>query len=306
MEEEFHGMGIRAIDDDDDEELGELDSIAPGAWYQPTGAEMWDPTAVTGWDDDALDAADLWRQNQESVEPALCNAHGTICKKGICAEYAKQVRNAKRAEEAEQRKAAAANKGKKGNRAKSRGAGKKHDENEPSDKNTTQNNQFRGPGAPVKTNWRGAPRAIVSADAIEKREATKAVSDDGWGNSDSEFEPNASAVVPAGAADAASEASWGISEGDYDPWAVTPQPVTKASHSGGKPQGKRNARQTKGSSNWADQVDAELTAGSKAGGFSTVSAKRGSKRGSSTTSWGTRSTKSSSTSGWGNVPDMPW
>ncbi|KAI9568903.1 hypothetical protein HD554DRAFT_2096586 [Boletus coccyginus] len=308
MEEDFHGMGIRAIDDDDDDDdgLGELDSIAPGAWYEPAGAEMWDPTAVAGWDDDPLDAADLWVQNQEPEEPELCKAHGTICRKGICAEYAKQVRDAKRAEEAEQRKAAAANKGKKGGRNKGRGAGKKNDENEPSDKNTTQNNQFRGPGVPVKTNWRGAPRAIVSAETIEKREATKAVSDDGWGNSDTEFEPNAAATVPTDAVDAASEASWGISEGDYDPWADAPQPVTKASHSGGKPQGKKNARQTKGASNWADQVDGELAANSNAGGFQTVSSKRGSKRGSSTTSRGTRSAKSSSTSGWGNVPDMPW
>ena len=306
MEEEFHGMRIRDMEDED--ELRELDAIAPGVWQEPTGWEM-----TGGWDDDALDAEDHWQQTQETtVKPVLCDAHGIICKKGICAEYARQLRLSKRADEAEKRKAAAgANKGKKGGRGKGRGAGKKNDENENEEestrKNANQNNPFRGPGAPVKTNWRGAPRAIVSADTIEKRETTKAVSDDEWGNSDSEVEPNAAAVVPAGIADAASDASWGISEGAYDPWARTSsqqvRPATKANHSGAKPQGKKTQKpaqgQTTAASSWADQVDAELAAGD--GG-----SKRRSKRGtSSTTSWGTGTAKSS-TSGWGSVADMPW
>lgn len=307
MEEEFHGMGIRAIEDDDD--LRGLDMIAPGTWDEPTATGAWETTDGLGWDNEALDAEDHWKQNQETTKPILCNAHGTICKKGICAEYARQLRLAKRAEEAEQRKTAGANKGKKGGRAKGRGASKKNDENESSDRNKTQNNnnQFRGPGAPVKTNWRGTPRAIVSADTIEKRETTKATSDDGWGNSDSEVEPNTAAVVPAGTADAVSEASWGVPEDAYDPWAVTAQPVTKAKGSSGKPQGKKNPVQTKVSSNWADQVDNELAAGGDADNFSVVSSKRSSKRGKSTTSWGNSNAKSS-TSGWGSVAqaEMPW
>lgn len=308
MEEEFHGMGIRALEEDEDE-LRELDSIAPGVWDEPMGAATWEMTPAAGWDEDVVDAEDQWKQNQEAAKPALCNAHGTICKKGICLEYAKQVRLAKRAEEEEKRKAEYANKGKKGGRAKGRGAGKKKDENqnESSDRNTMQNNQFRGPGAPVKTNWRGAPRAIVTANAIEKRETTKDVSDDGWGNSDDEVEPNAAAVVPGDAADAASNASWGISESAWDPFSAPARPTTKANRSGGKPQGKKKPGQTMVSSNWADQVDAELAAGRDADTFTTASSKRGSKRGTSTTSWGT-STAKSSTSGWGSVAqaEMPW
>lgn len=306
IEEEFHGMGIRALEDEG--ELRELDSIAPGVWDEPTAAAAWE-TNASGWNDDPLDAEDLWKQNQETAEPVLCNAHGIICKKGICAEYARQLRLAKRAEEAEKRKIAGANKGKKGGRSKGRGAAKKNNnnENESTEKNMTQNNPFRGPGVPVKTNWRGAPRAIVSADAIEKRETAKDASDDGWGNSDSEGEPNAAAITSAGPPDAASDASWGIPENAYDPWATTAQPVTKANRSGGKPQGKKKPVQTTVSSNWADQVDAELAAGGDADTFSTVSSKRGSKRGTSSTSWGNSAAKSS-TSGWGSVAkaDMPW
>ena len=301
MEEEFHGMGIRAIEDEDD--LRGLDYIAPG-WDQPMGAATWETTTPAGWDDDPLDAEDQWQQTQETtVKPMLCSAHGIICKKGICAEYAKQVRQAKWAAEAEKRKAAAgANKGKKNARAKGRGAGKKNDENEDENysagKSTTQNNLFRGPGAPVKTTWRGTPRAIVTADTIEKRETTNATSDDGWGNSDSEVEPNAAAVASAGAgaADAASNASWGISEDSYDPWANIAQPVAKANQSGGKPQGKKPGP-TKASSSWADQVEAEGNGGDD--DFRTVASKRGSRRNkASTTSRGTGSVKSSS-SGWG-------
>jgi hypothetical protein len=309
MEEEFHGMGIRAIEMEDEEALRELDSIAPGVWEEPTGVAAWETTPA-GWDEDALDAEDHWKQNQETATPMLCKAHGTICKKGICIEYAKQVRLTKRAaEEEERRKAASASKGKKGGRAKGRGAGKKDEnENESSGRNTMQDNPFRGPGAPVKTNWRGAPRAIVSANAIEKRETAKADSDDGWGNSDPE-EPNAAAVVPGDAADTASNVSWGISEDAYDPFSAPAQqvPVTKANRSGGKPQGKKKPGQAMVSSNWADEVDAELTAGRAADTFTTISSKRGSKRGTSTTSRGT-STAKSSTSGWGSVAqaDMPW
>ena len=308
MEEEFHGMGIRALEMEDEDGLAELDSIAPGVWDEPMGAATWETTVPQGWDEAGLDAEDLWKQNQEVATPVLCNAHGIICKKGICAEYAKQVRNTKRAEEEEKRKAAIANKGKKGGRAKGRGAGKKKDEdqNESSDRNAAQNNPFRGPGAPVRTNWRGMPRNIVSANAIEKRETAKAASDGGWGNSDSEGEPNAAAVVAGDTADAASDASWGIPDDAYDPFSTKAQPVTKANRPGGKPQGKKKPGQTMASSNWADQVDAEI-AGGDADTFSTVSSKRSSKRGTSATSWGT-STARSSTSGWGSVAkaDMPW
>lgn len=304
MEEEFHGMRIRAMEDDD--ELGalrELDSIAPGTWDEPSAA--WETNA--GWDNDPVDAEDLWRQNlnPQTKKPMLCNAHGIICKKGICAEYASQVRLAKRAEDAEKRKAAMSNKGKKGGRSKGRDGQKKNDENEPAEQNAMQNNQFRGPGAPVRTNWRGAPRAIVSADAVEKRDATNDASDDGWGNSDAECEPSVAAVTSA-PPDAVSEASWGVPESAFDPWATTEQPAAKANRATAKPLGKKKPVQTTASSSWADQVDAELAAGGEADTFTTVS-KRKSKRGSgSTTSWSTGKAKSS-TSGWGPVQsDMPW
>lgn len=297
MEEEFHGMGIRAIEDDGD--IRELDSIAPGAWDEPMAAAAWETTNEAGWDNEVLDAEDQWKQNQETAKPMLCNAHGIICKKGICAEYAKQVRLAKRAEQDEQRKAAGGNKGKKGGLSRAKSRGKKNDEGESFDKNKTQNNPFRGPGAPVKTNWRGTPRAIVSADTIEKRETTKAASDDGWGNSDSEIEPNTTAVVSADAADAKSDASWGLSENAYDPWAGPAQPVTKEKGFRGKPQGKKKPVQTKTSPSWADQVESELAAGGT-DNFSAVVPKRGPKPGTSNVSRGTSVAKLS-TSGWGSV-----
>ena len=67
-----------------------------------------------GWDDDALDAEDHWNQTQKTAaKPILYNAHGIICKKGTCPEYARQIRLAKQAEGAEEPKTAAdANKGK--------------------------------------------------------------------------------------------------------------------------------------------------------------------------------------------------
>jgi len=306
MEEEFHGMGIRAMDDDD--ELEGLDAIAPGVWDGPMAAATWETNDTGGWDDNAaLDAEDQWRQNQEpTTKPILCNAHGIICKKGICAEYARQLRLNKRAKEAEDRKAAAANRGKKGGRGRGRGANK-NDENENEDRPFGRNvapNQFRGPGAPVKTNWRGAPRNIVSADVIERREATKAPSDDGWGNSDSEVDPNAAAVT-SGPADTASD--WDVPNDAFDPWATPaqPEPGAKANGSGGKPQGKKKPLTGQTSSDWADQVDAEMAASGDADTFSTVSSKPRSKRGTSTTSWGASAAKSS-TSGWGSVPDMPF
>ncbi|KAF8131945.1 hypothetical protein EV363DRAFT_1260537 [Boletus edulis] len=160
MEEEFHGMGIRVVDDND--ELGELDAIAPGAWDVPTAAATRETTTASGWDD-TLEEGN-WKQNQErTTKPILCNAHGIICKKGICAEYARQLRLTERTKEAEERKAAGANKGKKGGRSgKGRGAGK----NETSDKSTT-SNSFCGPGARVNTDWRVALPNNDFADAIE-------------------------------------------------------------------------------------------------------------------------------------------
>lgn len=332
LEEEFHGLRIKPIDDGD---LRELDSIAPGDWDEPT-AGAWE-TTNDGWDKEPLEAQDLWEQKQESTEKQmLCTAHGVVCKKGICAEYAKQVRLAKRAEEYEKRQADFANRGKKGNgRGKGRGAARKKNDDDDDDegerrvKKTTQNNAFRGSGAPVKTNWRGAPRAIISPDAIEQRETTKGADDldlDGWGNPDSEVESNMAAVTAGtavasgaadGAAETASEASWGMSENVFDPWAPKgkAQPVAKANRAGGgKPQGNKKKlttqAQTKPSSSWADQVDAEFngTAGDDSDRFSAVSSKRGSKRGgSSTAGWGASDAKSS-TGGWGSVVDndMPW
>ncbi|KAG9312232.1 Mpp10 protein-domain-containing protein, partial [Chiua virens] len=209
---------------DDEGELRELDAIAPGAWGEPNAAAAWETPAPGGWDD-ALDAEDHWNrtqpQLQENVNSIMCNAHGIICKKGICAEYASQLRVAKRAEEAEKRKAGGggANKEKKG-RFKGRGTGKNDENNggsgnggKAADNQTAQNNQFRGPGAPVKTNWRGAPRVIATVDSTEMRETTKADGSDGWNNSDWEDAPNATAVKntndDAAPADTASNATCG-------------------------------------------------------------------------------------------------
>ncbi|KAH0829065.1 hypothetical protein J3R83DRAFT_2522 [Lanmaoa asiatica] len=170
-EEEFHRMETRALEDEF--ELEKLDSITPGAWNEPTGAAAWETTSASGWDNKVLDPEDHWKQDQETTKPILCNAHGIICKKGICAEYAKQLRLVKQAKEVEQRKTTAdVDKGRRGGRAKGRSADMKND------KNTPLYSQY----APVKTNWRGVPRAIVPADTVKRRETTEVVFDDGWGH----------------------------------------------------------------------------------------------------------------------------
>ncbi|KAF8845955.1 hypothetical protein BDN67DRAFT_960608, partial [Paxillus ammoniavirescens] len=229
MEEEFHGLKIRELEDYDD--LGELDSIAPGNWNDTPSQTH--ETTPSGWDNVEEDAESLWKTGQEQrVPPLLCNAHGVICKKGICAEYAHQLRLAKRAKEAEDRKKAPV----KGKKSKVRATDRPGRVGGMPAGNAAQNNTaFRGPGAPVKTNWRGAPRTIVSADAIEKREAVKVHSADGWGNSESDDdEPNAAAVKSNVTPDVASNAGWGVSETSFNPWGATAQPAKKASGPGNK------------------------------------------------------------------------
>ncbi|KIK87928.1 hypothetical protein PAXRUDRAFT_27412 [Paxillus rubicundulus Ve08.2h10] len=331
MEEEFHGLNIREFEDPND--LLELDSIAPGNWNDTTLSQTHE-TIPSRWDNVEEDAESLWKTGQEMrVTPLLCKAHGVICKKGICAEYAYQLRLAKRAEEAEERKKTPVNKGKK---SKVRAADRPgRAGGTPAGNSARDNNAFRGPGAPVKTNWRGAPRTIVSADAIEKRETVKVHSADGWGNSESDDdELNAAAVRTNVTSDVASNASWNVSETGFNPWAATAQPAKKPNGPGnkGKPQSavKKNVT-TDATSNVIRGVP---ETGSNPWGATAQPAKKANDSGGRrkpqnkpaqtkvSSSWadqveaasaaggegelGAPSATKSSTSGWGTVSDMPW
>jgi hypothetical protein len=225
-----------SVHDDIDPDLAELDSIAPGNWGEPMSTQVWSDHPIADgvtWDDAPADAETQWREqndDKEQEKPIICNAHGIICKKGICREYAKQVRDAERA----QKDATSNNK-----KAKGRGRGKGFtrgggEGGGGTDRGGAPNNAFRGRGAPVKSTWRSAPRAIVSAAAIERRESNNetepvaAETPNGWGNT-----PNASwnagedapeeEAEPAGNnAPEPSDDGWGKSVASYDPWLCAP------------------------------------------------------------------------------------
>ncbi|KAG6331622.1 hypothetical protein ID866_7467 [Astraeus odoratus] len=238
FEEEFHGVNIKEYRDPD-AGLAELDAVAPGAWDQPIAGGTWETANTGGWDDVPNDAESQWTESQKDPEKQLCNVHGVICKKGICLEYAKQVRAAKRAKEMADAEKERASRGKKNNRgrgAANRGRGRGSD---PASGANVQSNPFRGSGAPLKTNWRGAPRTIVSANAIEQREAVAQAEEpivSGWGEDDEGTSEPDGPTADNAATEVASNDGWNITEASYDPWAVE-KPMS-----------------------WADQVEAECTA----------------------------------------------
>lgn len=256
FEEEFHGMGIRegGIISDEDEDLAELDAVAPGSWN--TATDTWcvvDSHPTAGWGD----APGSQQGAENQLEKEVCSVHGVICKKGICAVQGKKQAAAKRMQKREEAiKKQQENRGKKGkgpaNGAKGRGDG-------PTAGTNNQNNPYRGPGAPVKKNWRGAPRVIVSPDALEQREAAAqpVESVNGWGDNDDgaangSDEPTTDNTEVA--SDVASNDGWNISEPSFDPWAPS-QPAKKGM-------------------SWAEQVEAASAAGSDGEGRSGAHARR--------------------------------
>ncbi|KAI6111998.1 hypothetical protein EDD16DRAFT_1728192 [Pisolithus croceorrhizus] len=254
FEEEFHGMGIRegGIYSDEDEDLAELDAVAPGSWNIAT--DTWgvvDAQATSGWGD----APGSQRGAENQLEKEVCSVHGVICKKGICAVQGKKKAAAKRMEKREEAiKKQQENRGKKGKGpAKSRDAG-------PTATTNNQNNPYRGPGAPVKKNWRGAPRVIVSPDTLEQREAAAPPVENvnGWGNNDDDGAANGSDEPTSEstevASDVASNDGWNISEASYDPWAPS-QPAKKGM-------------------SWAEEMEAASAAGSDGEGRSGTHARR--------------------------------
>lgn len=328
MERALDGLSINDYSDEIDPNLAELDAIAPGNWDEPTSAQTWSeyPAGGATWHDVPGDAESLWKDLQESKEtekPIICNAHGVICKKGICREYSKQFREAERAKkEAVEIPKKSRGRGRGG--AFGRGGGRGS-----ADRDGAPANASRGRGAPVKTNWRGAPRAIVSAAAIKEMENAKdadsvAETPNAWGNTSDDLWDPAANDVPA-----PSEDGWGGSVASYDPWATVPvktKPQPKTQTRNLKPQPKTqpkaqpqpqwnpksqpkpqpqpqpqpqrnptvNAKTTKKS--WAEQMDAHSDAGyPENDGYSTVSSKRG--------GW---AAPKSSTSGWGTVDEQPW
>ncbi|KIK17994.1 hypothetical protein PISMIDRAFT_14642, partial [Pisolithus microcarpus 441] len=252
FEEEFHGMGIRegGIISDEDEDLAELDAIAPGSLA--TAINTWcvvDSQAIGGWDDTPGPQQGAEKQPENEV----CSVHGVICKKGICAVQGKKKAAAKRTQKREEAiKKQQENRGKKGkgpaNGDKGRGGGSTASTN-------NQNNPYRGAGAPVKKNWRGAPRTIVSPDALEEREATaQAVENvNGWGDND-DGTANGSDEPTTENTEVASDDGWNIPEASYDPWAPS-QPTKKGM-------------------SWAEEVEAASAAGSDGEGRSGIHARR--------------------------------
>lgn len=231
-----------SVHDDIDPNLAELDSIAPGRWDEPMSTQVWSDHPIADgatWDDAPADAETQWRElnnNNEQEKPIVCNAHGIICKKGICREYAKQVRDAERA----QKDATSNNKKGKG-KGRGRGFGRGGGEGGGgggggTDRGGAPNNAFRGRGAPVKSTWRSAPRAIVSADAIERRESINeaesiaAENMNAWANASTpswgagEDVPEEEAEPAGNDAPEPSDDGWGKSVASFDPWVSDPKP----------------------------------------------------------------------------------
>lgn len=233
MEQALDGLSVH---DDIDPNLAELDSIAPGKWDEPTSTQVWSDYPIADgatWDDAPADAETQWRElndDKQQEKPIICNAHGIICKKGICREYAKQVRDAERA----QKDATSNNK-------KGRGRGRGFIRGSGEGGGGTNrgagapNNAFRGRGAPVNSTWRSGPRAIVSADVIERRESINeaeyvaAESQNTWGKSNASW--NAGEDVPEEEAEPAgngapepSDDGWGKSVASFDPWLIPEEP----------------------------------------------------------------------------------
>ena len=300
FEEEFYGMNIKEFGADQDDGLAELDSIAPGSWGAASLTQPWPAADTSGWDDAPQDAESYWKESQKAPEKELCSVHGVLCKKGICQESAKKDWARKRAEAEKEREAEKGKKDNRGKRPATRGA---LGRGGPLAATNAQSSPFRGSGAPVRTNWRGAPRAIVSPAAMEQRDAaarSEASPTSGWGDDDASDEPNADVKNPA--ADATSNDGWNVSEAGFDPWASSAAPAMQTK---GKDRGKgKNATNQKKSTpkkpmTWAEQMDA-ASAGENDDLSSVMSSKSSKRRGPKSED------AKSSTSGWGNVSEMHW
>ena len=166
IEEEFD----EECEAEHDEGLAELDSIAPGSCGAPLTQAF--PTANTvstsDWNDVTGDAEVYGKEKQKGHEEQWCSVHGVICTKGICQEHAEQLRAQKRAKAEKEREAQKGKKDNRGKRPEARGTLGRG--GRPAVTNT-QPTPLRGSGAPVKTNWRGVSRIIVSLAAVEQREA---------------------------------------------------------------------------------------------------------------------------------------
>ncbi|KAG1788324.1 uncharacterized protein HD556DRAFT_863198 [Suillus plorans] len=241
MERALDGLSVH--DGDMDPDLAELDSIAPGRWDEPASTDVWPTADGATWDDAPADAEAQWMElndNKEQEKPIICNAHGIICRKGICREYAKQVRDAERAQKdtgSNNKKGKGRGRGREYGRGGGEGGGRVGGGGG-TDRGGPPNNAFRGRGAPVKSNWRSAPRAIVSAAAMERRESLNeaesvaAETANGWGNP-SNASWNAGEDVPEEAEPAGNGApepsndGWGQSEASFDPWLIPSEPKPK-------------------------------------------------------------------------------
>lgn len=299
FEEELLGLKIKEYDTEQDDGLAELDSIAPGSWGAPLTVQAWpdaDTPATGGWDDTPQDAESYWQESQKAPEKELCKVHGVICKKGICQEYAKQVQAEKRAKAAKEREEQKGKK-KRGNGPAAKGGLGRG--GTPTG-NNAQSNPFRGCGAPVMTNWRGAPRAraIVSSAAMEEREAAARSeapsSTSGWGDDDASDEPDADVENPT--IDVISNDGWNVSEASFDPWAPGAAPAKQSKSKNAKNQKKDTPKKTM---TWAEQMDA-ASAGETDHSSSVASGKKSKRQGHKSND------AKSSTNGWGNISEMHW
>ncbi|KAH7911330.1 hypothetical protein BJ138DRAFT_1239209 [Hygrophoropsis aurantiaca] len=271
MEEELFRMKLqgKAREFDEDSDVDELDSIAPATWstrdstsQSSFGGEDDAPRDYEpAWDDPDMDAESQYKK-KDAKPVMLCKAHGLICKKGICAQYAEQLRDIRKAERAAEREAARGQGGKGRGGAKGAARGGRGGlgrgvggparglslPNRGSDRGRggLSGNPPRGRGAVVKTNWRGAPREIVTAARIAEREGSSTHGESsviGWENPENEWaetveETKGDADARDGAktptqtptslpvdANAPSDAGWNVSEVSHDPWGgVTSSP----------------------------------------------------------------------------------
>ncbi|KAG1835912.1 hypothetical protein DFJ58DRAFT_820170 [Suillus subalutaceus] len=292
-----------------------LDSIAPGNWDEPTSTQVWSEHPIADgatWDDTPADAETQWRElndDKEQEKPIVCNAHGIICKKGICREYAKQMASSNN------KKGKGRGRGKGYGRGGGEGGGG-------TDRGGAPNNAFRGRGAPCErresneaesvavetpTTWGNTASWNADEDAPEE-EAEPAgndapePSDDGWGKSVASFDPWLS--VPAEPEpqqrpppQSQQRPKFQTQQRSKPQW--TPQPQAQSQSQWRPQQRPPRPPQQRLPPSWADQVDAHSAAGyPEDDGFSTVGSKRGGRA--------RAKAPKSSTTGWGTVDEQPW
>jgi len=103
----------------------------------------------------------------------LCPAHGKLCTKGICREYAEKKRKKQWAEERTQRADAANGRG----RGRGSGRGWRGSGIADRDRGGRGNDMYKGRGAMVKTNWKGVPRELKNLSAALEEESAMSRAD---------------------------------------------------------------------------------------------------------------------------------